>query len=134
MDYFSQEYKLRIKYLTGKYNLIVDSQSRILGMCIQPEQRQKDDSKIDFLANIIENDDWSRYELTEEQVKDEHIKLTKSKIKSDETAQNIDSKLDIEKYLIQDDLLLYRKNIMRLGIRQEVLIICILEHLKEAII
>ena len=34
----AQEYKLRIKYLPGKYNLRVDSLSRIERMCIEPEQ------------------------------------------------------------------------------------------------
>ena len=65
-------------------------------------------SNIDFLANIIENDEWSRHELAKEQRKDQHVKIIKSKIKGDKTAQNIDSKLDIENYLINDDLVLYR--------------------------
>ena len=34
----AQEYKLRNKYLPGKYNLIPDSFSRIEGMCIEAEQ------------------------------------------------------------------------------------------------
>ena len=55
-------------------------------------------------------------------------------IKSDKTVQNINSKLDIDNYLIQDDLLLYQKNILRQGIKQAVLTICIPEHLEEAII
>ena len=75
----AQEYKLHIKYLPGKYNLIADSLSRIKGMCIEPEQSQEDDSIINFLVNIIENDEWSRHELAKERGKDQHIKIIKSK-------------------------------------------------------
>ena len=114
--------------------MIADSLPRIEGMCLEPEQSEQDDSKIDFLANVIENDDWSRHELTIEQDKDQHLYLIKSVIKGDETVQNIDSKLDIENYLIQDDLLLCQKNILRQRIKQAVLKICIPEHLQEAII
>ena len=49
-------------------------------MCIKPEQSQEDDSKIDFLANVIENEDWSRHELAKEQEKDQYIKIIKSKV------------------------------------------------------
>ena len=139
----AQEYKLNIKYLPGKLNLIADSLSRIEGMCIQSNHAEQDESKIDYLANVIENDcqvnviendDWSRHELSVEQDKDQHLYLIKSIIKGEKAVQKIVSKLDIENYLIQDDLLLYRKNILRQGIKQAVLTICIPEHLEEAII
>ena len=47
---------------------------------------------------------------------------------------NINLNLGIEKYFIQDVLLLYRKNIMKQGIRQEVLTYSIPEHHEESII
>ena len=84
--------------------------------------------------NVIENDNLTRYELTLEQDKDQNLFEIKSMIKGNKTVQNGDSKLDIENYLIQDDLLLYRKQILRQGIKQTVLTICIPEHLEELMI
>ena len=49
------------------------------------------DSKIDFLVNIIENDELSRHNFAKEQGKDQHIQIVKSKIKGGKSAQNIDS-------------------------------------------
>ena len=44
-------------------------------MCMQPDQSQEDDSKIDFLVDIIKNNVWSRHELAKEQEKDQYIKM-----------------------------------------------------------
>ena len=130
----AQEYKLQIKYLPGKLNLIADSLSRIEGMCIQPESAEQDESKIDYLANVTDTNDWTRYELTVEQDKDQHLNLIKAVLKGEKPCQEIDSKLDVENYLLQDNLLLYRKNMLKQGKEQIVLTICIPEHLEESMI
>ena len=126
------EYQVKIKYLAGKLNILADALSRIESQsCIHDTTPEDDELLVDHVGMVTDDvvGYWSISQLKEAQANDKKLSEIIDVLKGN---KKINSKIDnLDRYLLNNGILHYRKSIPRIGECDNIVCIAIPKDLEN---